>query len=285
MSIELRARRIHTTPPDGFVFAVPATAVAQGQLPIVSNEVFTWPTAETTGATGSLTPNTSDYLNSNDAVYEDIHFTYTGGGSIQCVGDNVTFTNCRFASHILLNEVDGCTLTDCTFDDGFSVSSSRLVNLVRAKIENIPSADGIHITNDGTTFDNEDITIQDCYIYNLLASGEAHADGIQVRGSVRLEVLNCYIDLGPYNITHNAAFYAEGLQGGNVDMLIDGNYFKTGNGYTLYIHSSGDGGVFSNNTIAPGAFGYQYAPSPLTYSGSGNVDENGDPYDIYDPPA
>lgn len=199
---------------------------------------------------------------------------------MQVYANDATFINCRFRGIAVFDGADGTTVTDCTFDRGWSISSTATLLFERCKAVGFEPDDGVHITSDGA-YICSDITLRDCYLYNALATGEAHADGIQVRGSLRLHVDHCYVDMGPFNDTHNAAIYLENANGGNTDWLVEDSYFKTGNGYTLYIHSPGGAGTFRNNTIAPGAFGYQYAAAPGNVTASGNVDENGDPYDVH----
>jgi hypothetical protein len=302
MPLEIFARRVvgpsGTTA--GEVAAVRATATASAVAPAVSNGAAPdWPTASTTGPTGTLTNDANDYFNSAGATYTSRNFTSTG--TIQVVANDVTFTNCRFAGHLLVNEKSGITFTDCEFEGGVGVSSSADILFLRAKMETFGDGDAFHITNDGTSHDNEDITLRDCYVYDVNAAVGSHSDGIQVRGSLRLWVDHCYIDLGPPEFEHNAALYLEnGPNGSNDDWIIEDSYFASGYGATLYISGAGGPGIFRNNTIIPAApsvggdtestdlstrprTSYMNAPAPGDVTASGNVDENGDPYDVHNP--
>lgn len=260
-----------------------------------------WPTSETTGTTGTLTNDANDYFNSASASYSDKNFTTTT--TIQVVANGVTFTNCRFVGHVLVNEKANITFTDCEFEGGAGVSSSQNITFLRCKMETFGDGDAFHITNDGTSYDNEDITLDSCYVYDVNAAVGSHSDGIQVRGSLRLWIKNCYIDLGPPEFEHNAALYLEnGPNGTNSDWIIEDSYFASGYGATLYISGAGGPGIFRNNTIMPAApsvggdteatdlstrprTAYQNAPAPGDVTASGNVDENGNPYDIQNPPG
>jgi hypothetical protein len=243
-----------------------------------------WPTAETTGATGSLTTNAATQLDTDGATYTNQDFTYTGG-RFDILGDNVTFTNCRFrASEVLWNVVVGGSITDCTFDNGWSVSSSTGLTFLRCKVVNY-SGDAIHVTSDqGVTCNN--IIIRDCYTYNSTPAPGAHSDGMQVRGSTNLWLDHCYMDQGPtFSALKNAAVFFEDDNGGNTGFLVEDCYLRGGGEYTAYLNT-GSGTVQNNTIIAAnsGTFfddglGGDAVSDGIT--GSGNVDGSGNPVSLH----
>lgn len=294
MAIQVSARRVVSQSASAEVFATTATASAQAVAPAVSGGG--WPTAETTGATGTLTPDSSQFLGTNGATYTNIEFTDTG--TITIAGDNMTFTNCKFNGKANLSTLVGCTLTDCTFAAGatgvsitsLSVSSSSNVTVTRAKIENFTD-DAIHVTSDaGSMCDN--VVIQDSYIYNSDPLGGAHGDGLQVRGSTGLQLLNCYIHTGPgFDDLINSAIFFEEANGGNSGFLVDGCFLQ-GSGWTTAYLNTGSGTVQNNTFVAaPGdtgnngsifyddGLGGDRVSDGIT--GTGNVDELGNPLSLH----
>lgn len=279
------------------VIRIAATKVARPGPPMIGD----LPTAFNTGTSGTLESDASTSFGTSSVVVSNKDFFSTSNFII--TGDGVTFNNCRFRGQLVVNEVDACNLNDCDFDKGIAISSSRLVNVQRCRIVNFLPDDAIHITNDGTSFDNEDITIEDCYAYNSNANPGAHSDGVQVRGSLRLRFIHNYIHMGPPAFEHNAAFYLENIDPGgpNTDYVIEDNYFHSGYGHTLYLHNPGGPGVFQRNIIKPSVKtvggdteetdlsgrpfdSYQYEAAPVEMLDTeGNFLENGDPYDIHNP--
>lgn len=239
-----------------------------------------WPTAATTGPRIALT-NSSMVYPTPGATYSGLNFTNAVVGN----ADNVTFTDCRFTGGFDFDNCDGSTVEYCDFPKGMALSSARDCLVDWCSFTNM-AADGIHINHYGGLGYTTDCTIRNTYISQSVAVPPAHSDGIQVRGSLRLTVDNCYIDMGPVpNAEVTSAFYLEAVESNN-DFTVTNSFFRNGYGYSLYIHSpGGPGGTFSYNTVSDDGFGALYAavPSDLGIVAVGNVLEDGTPLDIFNP--
>jgi hypothetical protein len=247
-----------------------------------------WPTTETTGATGTLTSQTIDGYASN-ITYENLLIANTEP-NFQIFGDSVTFINCRFQVNVAFYLAHNLTLTDCDLPGGIILGTSHDALIERCKFENYGPGDAIQFGSNGT---GEAVcartTIRDCYLYNGVPGEGAHQDAIQVRGSLDLWLDHNYVKMGPVHLPeYNAAIYLEPtFEYDNENVLIENNYFE-GGGYTCYIAeadpSEGIGinsGIFRNNTIGPGEIGRFYDPNATLITGTGNVDENGNPLALH----
>lgn len=247
-----------------------------------------WPTSETTGTSGTLTSQTIDG-DTSSITYENLLVANTEP-NFQIFGDNVTFTNCRFQVSVAFYLAHNLTLIDCDFPGGIILGTSHDVLIERCKFEDFGPRDAIQFGSNGVgEAPCARTTIRDCFIYNGLPNAGAHMDAIQVRGSLDLHLDHNYVDLGPVELPEfNAAIYLEPTEEyNNENVLIEGNYFR-GGGYTCYIAESEtpgigfNSGVFRNNTIEPGEGNYPYyTPNATLITGTGNVDENGNPLPLH----
>ena len=231
----------------------------------------TWPTAATTGTSGSLTAQTISPT-ATGQTFQNLNITFTGGAGTVFTGDNCTFINCQFPSNQgFRSQVTGLTITDCTFPDGMWISSGQNIVITRAEIQNF-TADGIHITSDaGQMCDG--IEIHDSFINNSTPPTSAFADGIQVRGSVGLWLEGNYINMGAFAQGKYSSLLLQEVNGGNSGLLIEGNFFKGGE-YTCYLDTGS--GTFQNNVLGLAGTGYFGPPSISTnINGSGNMTEGG----------
>ena len=93
-----------------------------------------WPTAETTGTSGTLTTQTITGYE-NDTVFENLLIGNTEP-NFQVFGDNVTFSNCRFQVNVAFYLAHNLTLIDCEFPGGIILGTSQDVLIERCKFEN-----------------------------------------------------------------------------------------------------------------------------------------------------
>ena len=263
----------------GSVTLTEALGLSDAVTPTLSTPAGSgWPTASTTGTSGTLTSGTVDF-GANGAIYTNMNITNSDN---YITGDNMTFINCRFPDNgPAFANSNGTTVTDCEFGTrGMAVSSSSNITFTRIKIVNY-TADGIHVTSDGGSMCTN-VTIRDSYIFNANPQNGAHADGIQVRGSSGLRFENNYMDQGPtFSVYKNAAVFFEEANGGNGGFIIRGNYFK-GGGYTTAYLNTGWGTVEDNTFDFPNSWpssGSIFFGGGMSggITASGNVDGDGNP--------
>ena len=258
----------------GDEIAVAPAATTESALSITQGTG--WPTAATTGSSGTLTTTSIGAFDDN-MTYEDLRITDASGGNA-IYGDNLTFTNCELQGGMgFRGQTVGVTLTDCTLIGGSWVSSADNITFIRCKVENF-AGDAFHVTADspaGNTCNN--ITLDSCYVSNATPNVGDHADGIQIRGSDNVRIENCWFHMGTvFDDRINACVYFEEDNGGNTNYHVENNYFSA-NGYWVCYFSGGQGPVINNffEPYFPGTTGYTYnetfGPS-VTHSG--NVDYN-----------
>ena len=180
---------------------------------------------------------TSDQTNDWDFTnmrFPDLGDYYTFGG------DDDTFTNCHFQAGTLFALADNLTLVNCLFDGGVAWSSCNTVSMTGCRVIN--GSDLMHITGDqpGRTQCN-DITIVETLVHLPLAV-PGHTDGLQIRGVNGFTLLRSALDMGEWfqvggEDVLNAAFFPEGGNGGNQNMLLDSCYFN-GGGYTVRVRAA-----------------------------------------------
>lgn len=200
---------------------------------------------------GAVTNNTSS------TTFDNVNFpSPSGPGYYIFSGSNLTFRNCYFNGGLLL-QGDNITIEHCTIKGGVSFSGTDTVSFRYNNIFN-SSDDSLHITSDSGQSAN--IALTNNYIHSPTPSCGAHADGLQVRGVNGLSLINNAIDMGPWaqvcgQDTLNAAVFFESANGGNSDIVLDGNYLN-GAGITLRLSPGADQKITNNR------FGrsYYYAP-------------------------
>ena len=234
-----------------------------------------WPTAATTGTSGTLTSGTVDY-NASGVTYNNLNVT--NASTRDLVGSNNTFNNCHFNSATWVISSTGNTFNNCTFTQNITAASSSNMTLYRCKITGYDDQDGMHITSDrGTMCDN--ILIQECYSGSPTATSGNHVDALQVRGSTGLHMIGNYFHQGnTFSSLFNAALFLEEANGGNSGFLIEDNYFKGGGWWTTYLDGTG---TFRNNTLDWPNDGtgliFNTNTFPAGITAYGNVDGSGNP--------
>jgi hypothetical protein len=264
-----------TTTSDLVTSESPSDSPSESPSPSPSESPSGWPTLATTGAKGTLT-STSINAFTNGATYSDVHITSASGGNI-IYGDDLTFNNVQFMPGVIFRNADRVTCNDCTFPNGFGISSSSDITINRGQVVNF-NGDAVHITSDGG-YTCKNVTVRDSYIVESNPTGGAHADGFQVRGSSGLHLVNNYVDfVTPFVPYHNAGLFIEHANGGNTGFVVENNFFK-GGGYTAYLTAGS--GIVRNNTFAQGPYGYFYGGAAASgITGTGNVTEDGSPLQL-----
>jgi hypothetical protein len=215
-----------------------------------------WPDATNTGVPASvtLTPYFGKLVvNTAGAVISglDIH------GSVTINAPNVTLQNCKITDPLFyvvyVNEsATGVTIQDCTIDgvgtgnDG-SIGINGSGTFLRNNIYNVEN--GISPGSNSV--------IQDNYIHDLLASGAAHYDGIQIDGGQSNVTISHNAIINTHNQT--SAVMIDNWAGPISNVKVDNNLL-VGGGYTIYVdaqfNSSPITGVsITNNHMGSGGFG------------------------------
>lgn len=284
MAVQITTKRyidrlLSATPPDG---ALP---------------VGTKPTNENVGLPGVGNPTmtsevSSSFLSTNDAVYEDVHFTYAGGITIP--GNDVTFRRCKFDGNPVFRG-DGMVMEDC--DVPAMTLGGQNFTVRRVRTTGRAGTDGIGVTSD--VYQVETGLIEYCYVGNGLLSAESHYDNIQVRGAIDLTIQYNNFDVladavetneeSPrfgepvFDTRSNASIFLENANGGNTDILVYHNWSRV-NGY-YHFRPYGTNIEFIDNICIP--LGDPDASEPTPFignrtgtTGSGNQWLDGTPITV-----
>ena len=205
-----------------------ATPVPTPSRPPVDTSVEAGP--ETTGVPDGtpLTPFEAGVLNEDGLVLDGVLIQ----GDVELVGERQVLRNSRVEGHLVVRG------TDVTIEDSelgaLSVSSATQVVARRVEIFGNLGDDGIHVTSGGGPRAS-DVVIEGCWVHSPQVEAESHYDGIQVRGVDGLTLRGNTFDLGPWMDRYNAAVFLEEANGGNVDVLVEGNLIN-GGGYSVYVN-------------------------------------------------
>lgn len=185
---------------------------------------------------------------------------------------DVTVRRSHFGG-LLVRDATRTLVEDTTTDQGVAISSSSYVTFRRNDFHG--PGDGLHITSDGSTM-CEQILLEGNWIHAPVILGADHYDVMQVRGVRNLIARGNNFDAGPFIANSedggtNAAIYFENANGGNDNVLVDGNWLN-GGGYMIY--TSASNARFLNNRIGRDhKWGLLYTPG-VPFVESGNVWED-----------
>lgn len=222
-------------------------------------------------------------------TFEGVRFpVVTSPAWYTCEGDNLTFRNCHFQSALQLTLADNLLFENCTFTGGIGISSCYGVTFKRCRIHS--GSDLVHITGDQVGRSQcRDIVFEETFIHQPNPAQGDHTDGMQVRGCDRLTLTRSSIDMGPWfqvggQDVLNGAFFPEGGNGGNRDLILTDCYLN-GGGYTVRVRPCTGAFSFTGTRFGPDAFFGQVTRedggSGVTVTQSGNVlDVSGNPITI-----
>jgi len=155
-------------------------------------------------------------------------------GDVTLTGDGQVLRNSRVEGHVIVRGA-GSTIEDAEVG-ALSVSGARSFTARRMEVFGSTGRDGVHITSGGDTR-AADVVIEASWIHSPKVDPEAHYDGVQVRGVDRLTLRGNTIDLGTWAPEYNAAVFLEEANGGNVDVVVEGNVVN-GGGYSVYVEGT-----------------------------------------------
>lgn len=223
----------------------PPTSPTSASPPIAGR-----PGDESTGTSDAtaLRPHAGGTLDEDGLVLEDVLISE----DVILSGSGQTLRNVRVEGQVRIT--GGGTLIEDTEVGALIISGGTDVAVRRLEVFGHLGKDGMHVSSD--TGRAADITIEDSWIHSPAITPESHYDGIQVRGVDRLVLRGNHFDLGEFQPELNAAIFLQDANGGNADVLIEGNWIG-GGGYTLYLF--GDGIVVRDNIFGPdGEYGLRY---------------------------
>lgn len=155
-------------------------------------------------------------------------------GDLTLTGDGQVLRNSRVEGHVIVRGA-GTVIEDAEVG-ALSVSGATSFTARRMEVFGATGRDGIHITSGGDTR-AADVLIENSWIHSPKVDPDAHYDGVQVRGVDRLTLRGNTIDLGTWAPEYNAAIFLEGANGGNADILVEGNVVN-GGGYSVYVEGT-----------------------------------------------
>jgi hypothetical protein len=186
-------------------------------------------------------------------------------GDLTLTGDGQVLRNSRVEGHVIVRGA-GTVVEDVEIG-ALSVSGATSFTGRRMDVFGDAGHDGIHVTSGGDTR-AADVLIEDSWIHSPKVTGDSHYDGIQVRGVDRLTLRNNTIDLGDWVRQYNAAVFLQEANGGNSDVVVEGNLVN-GGGFSLYVE--GDNITFVDNEFGRDArWGLLY-PKAEDFESSGNT--------------
>lgn len=230
------------------------------------------PTAANTGASGTRTNSSASTLNTNGQVLENVNVP----GDLIVNADNVTIRNVQTGGGILVNVSAVGTIIDRVTTEDIGLSSPDQVTIQNTRITAGDEHDALHVTGDsGRRVSN--VVITNSLIDDPRPQGDAHYDGLQIRGVNGLLVQCNTFDLGPWQEQYTAAIYSEPANGGNTGVRVLDNWIN-GGGFAIYAES---GNEFSRNRFGTDQrWGICYG-NGVTPSGTGNVrDADNSPIDL-----
>lgn len=247
------------------------TAYGIGGVPDVSG----FPTAATTGPTGTLTPASGGIvLSTPGQVYQNVDMT----GSIIVSANNVTVQNCKVSSadawgiHIT-GGVTGVKVLNCEIDGlgtGNTIGVAYEPDAANGEIANC----NIHGCEDGCR-PSSGTPVHGCYIHDFASLNDSgHYDGIEMDGA--LSDIEIYA-----NTVINAKGQTSCVQMNNgagalANINVHDNYLSGGS-YTFYLDAHFTAATItginvSNNKMGIGSFGWGAINSAtLTHAGNLNV--------------
>ena len=186
-------------------------------------------------------------------TWTDTVFTPTGASFCTIGASGGTYTRCRFTGGLLIALADDVTLSRCDMPGGMSISSSYRTSMTRCRVHTT-SGDLMQVTGDqGGRNQCLDVTLTECLIDNAITLPGDHADGLQVRGSLRLKLIRCRLDMGLQvagNYKNSALFPQGGANGGNADLEVRDCYLN-GGGYIQYLDPISGTSTFIGNRFGP----------------------------------
>lgn len=227
---------------------------------------------DTTGVPDGVTLSAADggIMDEDGLVLDGVHIT----GDLTLTGAGQVLRNSRVDGHVVVRG-SGQVIEDAEVGS-LAVSGATQFRASRVDVFGQPGEDGIHVTSG--TDPASDILIEDSWIHSPEVDPESHYDGVQVRGVERLTLRGNAIDLGPWERQYNAAIFLEDANGGNHDVVVEGNYLN-GGGYSLYLE--GDAVTVADNQFGRDAkWGVLY-PEHDRFSATDNTwADSGDAVDL-----
>lgn len=216
----------------------------------------------------SLTADGNTYISTSNITYTNRSWA----GNVTLAGNNVTLIGCKVTGELIVRGND-YVIEDSDIG-ALSLSGAKRVRVTRIRTTGVTGKDAIHITSDVGTC--EDITIENSYIGNPMLSAGAHYDSIQVRGVQGLTIQGNFLDMGTsFSSQYNATIFLEDAQGGNYDVIMQGNWSRAAGyyhfrpfGYNQQILDN----IFYRVPDAGPIIGGAYA-----YTASGNTWDDGAP--------
>ncbi len=194
-------------------------------------------------------PAGTDLVDTEPGTFDEDGLVLDGvtiSGDVLLTGSDQTLRNSRVDGHVIVRGTD-VTLEDSELG-ALSISGAQGVVASRLEIFGLLGSDGFHVTSDVGPV--RDVVIEDSWVHSPSVTPESHYDGIQVRGVQGLEIRGNYFDLGPWEEPYTSAILLQQANGGNSDVLIDGNWID-GGGFALYV--GGADVVVTNNKFGRNA--------------------------------
>lgn len=193
-------------------------------------------------------------------------------GDLVVYANNVTLKRSKFKTITVFG--DNCTIEDVDTTK-INLSGTQNTTITRANIHGNNGGDTMHITSD--TGQVQNVLIQSSYIHSQIPGGGDHSDGIQIRGSIGLTIRNNHINMGSFLPGHNSPIFVQDANGGNSDLLIEGNWLN-GGGYMLMIDAGTNLQVNYNRIGNTYEYGVLYPGQSSNFTQTGNVwDSTGAP--------
>lgn len=196
-------------------------------------------------------------------------------GDLTIHADGVTLREVRVEGSLLVIG-SGVVVEDSELG-AMSVSGATDLRVSRVEIFGREGSDGMHITSDRGRV--QDVLVEDSWIHSPVVTEDSHYDGIQVRGVDRLVLRGNHIDLGDHLPQYTAAVFLQDANGGNADVLLEGNLLN-GGGHTLYL--GGTDIRLVDNVLGPD---FRYAlvyPEADPFEESGTRTADGEPLTLVD---
>lgn len=179
--------------------------------------------------------------------------TAISGNTVSTSG--VTYANRVWAGDLYLkgdhNTLVGCKVTGRLYHSGdynavldSDVACASLggggshKTIKRCRWTGMVDQDGIHLSSDPIRV--SDVLLEGNYIGNPMIpdTSNAHYDGIQVRGVDRLAMYGNFFDVWDgvetYEGSYNSTVFLQDANGGNYDVLMDGNWSRHAGAYHFY---------------------------------------------------
>jgi hypothetical protein len=260
----------------------PTVGITHGKQLTSSNTGY--PEATSFSTYGGAQTNTT-----NSLTFEGVRFpAVTGPAWYTFEGNNLTFRNCWFQSAVQLTTTDDALFENCTLTGGVGIASCFGVTFRKCRIHS--GSDLVHITGDQPgRAQCTDIVFEETLIHQPNPASGDHTDGMQVRGCDGLTLTRSSLDMGTWfqiggQDVLNAAFFPEGGNGGNANIILTDCYLN-GGGYAFRVRPCSGTFQVTGARFGPDAFYGQVTRedggSGVTVTQSGNVfDVSGNPITI-----